>query len=109
MWLRRLWALLHHLLHLDRPTALLVQCLYCFFYTIIIIIIFLAAWHVGSYFPNQGLNPCPLQGKHRVLTTGLPREFLFSMFSASWWASEFPVFSEKLSPLSDPCSLCPFH
>ena len=74
---------------------------------IIIIIIFLAAWHVGSYFSNQGSNPCPLQGKHRVLTTGQPREFLFSMFSASWWVSEFPVFSEKLSPLSGPCLLCP--
>ena len=30
-----------------------------------------AAWHVGTY-PNQGLNPCPLQWEHGVLTTGLP-------------------------------------
>ena len=29
-----------------------------------------AAWHVGSWFPNQGLNPLPLQWKHGVLTTG---------------------------------------
>ena len=27
---------------------------------------------VGSQFPGQGSNPCPLQQKHRVLTTGLP-------------------------------------
>ena len=31
-----------------------------------------AMWHVGSYFPDQGLNPCPLQWRSRVLTTGLP-------------------------------------
>ena len=28
--------------------------------------------HVGSQLPNQGLNPCPLDWKLRVLTTGLP-------------------------------------
>ena len=28
--------------------------------------------HVVSYFPDQELNPCPLQGKHGVLTTGWP-------------------------------------
>ena len=27
---------------------------------------------VGSWFPDQGSNPCPPQWKHRVLTTGLP-------------------------------------
>ena len=27
---------------------------------------------VGSYFPNQGLNLCPLHCKHGVLTTGPP-------------------------------------
>ena len=26
-----------------------------------------ATCHVGSYFPNQGSNLCPLQWKHRVL------------------------------------------
>ena len=26
---------------------------------------------MGSQFPDQGSNPCPLQWKHRVLTTGL--------------------------------------
>jgi len=28
--------------------------------------------------PNQGLNPCFLQQKHRVLTTGPPREYHIS-------------------------------
>ena len=28
--------------------------------------------HAGSQFPNQGSNPCPLQWKFRVLTTGPP-------------------------------------
>ena len=27
---------------------------------------------MGSQFPNQGSNPCPLQWKHRVLAAGLP-------------------------------------
>ena len=31
-----------------------------------------ATQHVESQFPGQGLNPCPLQCKHGVLTTGLP-------------------------------------
>ena len=31
-----------------------------------------AVWHVGSEFPDQGSNPCPLQWKHGVPTTGLP-------------------------------------
>ena len=26
--------------------------------------------HNGSQLPNQGLNPCPLQQKYRILTTG---------------------------------------
>ena len=30
--------------------------------------------HMGSYFPNQASNPCPLQWKCSVLTTGPPRK-----------------------------------
>ena len=30
------------------------------------------AQHAGSEFPNQRLNPCPLQWKCGVLTTGPP-------------------------------------
>ena len=29
-----------------------------------------AVWHVGSYFPDQGSNLCPLQWERKVLTTG---------------------------------------
>ena len=29
-------------------------------------------WNVGSYFPKQRSNPCPMQWKHRVLATGPP-------------------------------------
>ena len=32
----------------------------------------LAAWHVGSYFPDQGSNPCPLQWTLGALTTRPP-------------------------------------
>ena len=31
-----------------------------------------AMWHVGSQFPNQGLNSDPLHWEHGVLTTGPP-------------------------------------
>ena len=29
-------------------------------------------WHEESYFPEQGLNLCPLHLEHRMLTTGPP-------------------------------------
>ena len=32
--------------------------------------------HLGTLFPNQGSNPCPLHWKHGVLTTGLPGKSL---------------------------------
>ena len=32
--------------------------------------------HAGSWFSDQGLNPCPLQWKHGVLTTGPPHKSL---------------------------------
>ena len=33
-------------------------------------------WHIGSYFPDQGSNPCSLQWKHNILTTGQPGKAL---------------------------------
>ena len=33
-------------------------------------------WHVASYFPDQGSNPCPLQWKHGLPTTELPGKAL---------------------------------
>ena len=35
-----------------------------------------AVQHVGSYFPKQGLNLCPLRWEPRVLTTGPPGKSL---------------------------------
>ena len=40
-----------------------------------------AAWHVGSYFLDQGSNPGPLQWNHEVLSTGPPGSSLTSHFS----------------------------
>ena len=40
-----------------------------------------ATWHVGSYFSDQELTLCPLQWKHRALTTGCqgsPRHVCFA-------------------------------
>ena len=39
----------------------------------------LAAWHVGSLFPDQGSNTCPLYRKCRASTTGLPGKSLPSL------------------------------
>ena len=42
--------------------------------------------HVGSSFPNQGLNPCPLHWEHGVITTGAPGESLVLLISDVVWA-----------------------
>ena len=39
---------------------------------VIIIVFGYAVCHVGSYFPSQGLNLCPLEWKCGTLTTGPP-------------------------------------
>ena len=39
-----------------------------------------AAQHLGSQFPNQGSNPCLLQWKREVLTTGPPGKSLFTLY-----------------------------
>ena len=41
------------------------------------VVCFLAAQHVGSYFPDQGLKPSLLQQKHGMLTTGPRVKSLF--------------------------------
>ena len=51
---------------------LTLECFYfCFFFGH-------SEQHVGSYFPDQGLNLCPWQWKLRVLTTILPGNWLIS-------------------------------
>ena len=37
-------------------------------------------WRVGSWFPDQGLNPCPLPWRHGVPTTGPPGKALSLVF-----------------------------
>ena len=52
----------------------------------------LTMWHVGSYFPNQGLNLCPLLWKCEVFTAGPPGQswsvvllcFLLSQVGKLW-------------------------
>ena len=46
-----------------------------------------AEWHVGSYFSEQGLKPCPLHWKCRVLTTGPLGKSLYLTFkdTANWF------------------------
>ena len=56
-----------------------------------------ATRHAGSYFPDQGSNPCPLQWKHGVLTIGPPGK---SQFVHSNWQKfldlEFPTYKIRL-------------
>ena len=49
--------------------------------------------------PWLGWNPCPLQWKHRILTTGLPGKSLVSVFChKGYWRSQASLlFSPKLS------------
>ena len=50
-------------------------------FTLLFILFFgRAARHVGSQFPDQGLNPRPLQWKRRVLTTGPPGKSLIQLY-----------------------------
>ena len=39
---------------------------------LVLLILGCSLCHVGSWFPNHELNPCPLQWKHSVLGTGSP-------------------------------------
>ena len=48
---------------------LLIFLMFCFIYL-------LGMQHVGSWFPNQGLNPCAFHWELRVLTAGPPGEYL---------------------------------
>ena len=50
-----------------RPAASACESLFFFFF-----FFGCTMWHVGSQFPDQGLNSCPLHWKHWVLTIGLP-------------------------------------
>ena len=42
---------------------------------------FSPAQHVGSESPDQGLNPCPLQWKSRILTMGQPGKSVQTLIS----------------------------
>ena len=43
---------------------------------------------VGSQLPDQGSNPCPLQQKHIVLTTGLPGKFPGSLNDSCYFIQQ---------------------
>ena len=46
--------------------------LFSFFFLFFFFFFGCNAWHVGSWFSDQGSNSCPLHWQNRVLTTGLP-------------------------------------
>ena len=55
-------------------------------------------WHMGSQFPDQALNPCPLQWKHKVPTPGLPVKslcILKHIYSPNWdfWGRRLKIIS----------------
>ena len=47
-------------------------CVLFFCFVLFLFFVSSVAWHAGSWFPEQGSNPCPLQWKHRVLPPGWP-------------------------------------
>ena len=68
-------------------------------------------WHVGSQFPDQGLNPWPLQWKHGVVTTGALGKslqfcgFLFP-FLISFEAQTFLILVKSNFSVGFFCHLC---
>ena len=70
--------------------------------------IFLAVLHVGSSFPDEGLNPCLLQGKHEVWTA---REVATNIFEGLLYARHCAQSgSDSLRPhgvYPPPPKLCP--
>ena len=47
-------------------------------------------WHAESWFPDQGLNLCPLQWKRRVSTTGPPGKSGILHFRLVLFHTHFP-------------------
>ena len=47
--------------------------------------------HVGTSFPNQESNQCPLQWEHWVLTTGPPAKSRRIFSYTQFWFSVFPL------------------
>ena len=71
-------------------------CVVFFFKKNIFLFIFLAtSWHVGSYFPNQGLNPCPLLQKCGILTTWLPGNSLHCFLAESILSNSLNIVEYK--------------
>ena len=62
------------------------------------------AWHVGPSFPNQGLNPRPLQWKFGLLTTGPPGKSLSTIFTICPLTFGF-AFGSSLVPVHFPVCL----
>ena len=51
-----------------------------------------AMQHAGSQFPDQGLNPCPLQWKRKALTAGPPGKPLESFVLAAVHVGQVTMF-----------------
>ena len=74
--------MMHHFMQVDyqsiivRTTVqIVVFSIFNFFFSF-----HLTAGHVGSQFPDLGLNPCPVQWKHSILIMGPPRKSLLFYF-----------------------------
>ena len=69
--------------------------------------------HVGSFFPDQGLNPKPLHWERGVLSTGLPGKSLCEFHWFPWCSTL--TFPARLSALTSHIGLlftlqgCPCH
>ena len=79
------------------PTNAIEVDIYCPYSKWLDIVIYLftgcTMQHVGSQFPDQGLNPCPLHWKPRVLTTGPPEKSPILVFEFLHVIYNFQAFS----------------
>ena len=58
---------------------------------------------VGSWFPDQGLNPGPQQWKHRVLTTGPPGNSLKDLYNLAPTCLSNTIILNKLYSIYSKC------
>ena len=61
--------------------------LYSAFYFFWLLLVAHGICFLASQFPDQGLNPCPLQQKRQVLTPGLPGNSLLFLLNSIYWKS----------------------
>ena len=74
-----------------------------FFFFKLFLIFGCVTWHVGSYFPDQGSYPCPLQWTLRVSTTWTAREVRNESFKKEFGGSPSSLLEQMVSRSGHGC------